>query len=166
MINDRIHRIQFNPDHLGISPMCDDFYDAKPTVSNRQAAKDKQEIAELKEHYGQWMGWKDQGILHDLREKHHRDNPSRLLLLSIAMGVAQQDGLKLGRQEKRRRDLLIGWINKHYAHFRDIIHQLVLGDSTGELSGAVSELAAYRRARPDDQDVEAMVKDSDFKRTK
>jgi hypothetical protein len=137
---------------------CDD----SPPRAKSQTAKDKQEVRELTQHYKQWMNWKDQGILHDLRVKHHRDNPSRLLLLSIAMGVAQQQNLPLGRQEKRRRELLIGWINKHYDHFRGIIDELVLADTTGKLSGDLQNLSGMLPLNPDDEDLAAIAKEFNF----
>jgi hypothetical protein len=133
-----------------ISASDEDSTTAPARSTNEQ---DVAEVSRLREYYQPWCNWTDRGILHDLKEIHHRPNPTRLLLLSIALGVSHELGIPIGRQEKRRRDLIVGWLNEHYSHVEGIIPELVLCDSRGPLSGPAEKLMQYRRDHPDDSDV-------------
>jgi hypothetical protein len=124
--------------------------------------KDNTEVQLLMDHYQPYLKWEGKGILHDLSVLHKRNNPSRLLLLSIALGISHAKNLALGRQEKRRRNLLIGWLNENYEHVHSVINELVLGDTSGDLSGPEAPLRAYQAAHPDNEEIEALVGDSKF----
>jgi hypothetical protein len=81
-----------------------------------RAKQDKAEVTRLTAYYRPWIDWTDQGILHDLKVIHDVDDPAKGLLLNIAVSVADQHQIRLGRQEKRRKDLLIGWLNEHHSY--------------------------------------------------
>jgi hypothetical protein len=142
--------------------MSESEEDLRESARMREKEADKDEVKNKTQHYSPFIAWEDKGILYDLNRWHGRNKPSRDLLLSIAMGVAAQCGLTIGREEKRRKSFLIGWINEHYDCFRDVIENLVLGDTTGSLSGPVEQLKQYREEHPEDEEVARAVRDADF----
>lgn len=107
------------------------------SVKQEALRKDQQQIREKKDEYRDYMDWKDKGILHDLKEIFHIENPTLQLLVTIAVVLQNmcKDHVMLGRQEKRRREILIGWFNKNYDMFKPYIPLLVIQDEMGNLSG-------------------------------
>jgi hypothetical protein len=76
--------------------------------------KDRSEVQKLTAYYQPWLGWTDKGILHDLKVRHDLVDPSNSLLIAIALRVATEHQITFGRQEQRRKQLMIGWLNKYY----------------------------------------------------
>jgi hypothetical protein len=112
-------------------------------------AKDKREVIQKRWEYDGFMDWRDRGIVYDLAQMHNVTNPALSLLLPIATAMSARIGVALGRQEKRRRDLLIGWINKHYDQICGYIPRLVFRDETGGMIGAcVDEWKRYHERNP------------------
>jgi hypothetical protein len=102
--------------------------DVKPATQ-----KDHNEVQQKKEEYGEFMTWgPERGILKDLAETFHIENPSLKYLVPIAQCVSHLTGVDLDRQDKRRRELLIGWFNKHYERVRPLLSGLVLVDDSGK----------------------------------
>jgi hypothetical protein len=88
----------------------------------------------------------DQGILHDLKVKHDIEDPSNKLLLSIAMTVAEEHHIALGRQEKRRKELLLGWLNEHF-NFYDV-GTLVLHPTQRTTTWTLQAIATQKESTP------------------
>jgi hypothetical protein len=92
--------------------------------------------------YRPFIEWSEPGILHDLKRFHNVEKPKVALLLAIASGVAQAGGMTMTRDVRRRRDLLIGWINSNYDRFRGIIEEITIaGDEGPTLTEQVQALA-------------------------
>jgi hypothetical protein len=85
--------------------------------------------------YAAFMNWTDRGILKDLKELFEIDDPPLPLLLTIARVLSEIIKIPLDRQDKRRREFLVGWFNKHYDHIRPHVSGLVLYHENGELKG-------------------------------
>jgi hypothetical protein len=98
-------------------------------------AKDREEIEEKRIEYHDYMEWKDQGIVHDLETQYQIFNPTIHLLLPIALLMADVLDVPIGRQEKRRKDLLIGWLNKNYVRIQPYLPRMVIIDERGDLRG-------------------------------
>jgi hypothetical protein len=125
-----------------------------PATSREQqqgaAAKDKREVMQKRQEYDGFIDWTDRGIVHDLARLHDIHKPALSLLLPIATAMSARIGVPLGRQEKRRKDLLVGWINKHYDQICGFVPQLVFRDQTGGLKGAsVGEWSRYHEKTPE-----------------
>jgi hypothetical protein len=104
---------------------------AEPGVRRPLAGKQGRRIDRLRDEYRPFIEWSDQGILHDLKRMHRVERPSLPLLLALAVPVAEAAGLKITRDIRDRRDLLIGWINRNYDRFRGIIEMIRIFDKTG-----------------------------------
>jgi hypothetical protein len=101
--------------------------------------------------YAGLMDLKDRGILYDLRRIHNLPDPTRNLLLGIATFVSRERKITLPRQEKRRRELLIGWLNLHYDKFKDLIPTLILYNRKESLNGPrMEDWPEYRAAIPNE----------------
>jgi hypothetical protein len=100
------------------------------------AAKDKREVMQKRQEYHGFMDWTDRDIVHDLARLHDIHKPALSLLLPIATTMSARIGVPLGRQEKRRKDLPVGWINKHYDQICGFVPQLVFRDQTRGVKGA------------------------------
>jgi hypothetical protein len=109
----------------------------KPESDRSKSAKekDKEEIEEKRREYHDFYDWKDKGILKDLETRFQVVNPSLQLLLPIASNIAHTTKIPLGRQEKRRKEFLIGWFNKHYDVIQMLIPRLIIKDDKGKLYG-------------------------------
>jgi hypothetical protein len=112
--------------------------------------KDKEEIEDKKREYRDFGAWTDKGILKDLKLLFQIENPSLQLLLPIAMNLSHILNLPLGRQEKRRKNFLIGWLNKHYELIEKFVPRLVIKDDKGNMRGpCLEEWSTFQRANPD-----------------
>jgi hypothetical protein len=109
----------------------------------RRQSTDARELQTLREHYAPFLSWTDRGILHDLKRKHGRSDPSLKLLHEVAMIVAQTYKLTVGRQEKRRKEFAIGWLNEHYEYVEPMLDDILMRDTTGGPSGRVDLAQAY-----------------------
>jgi hypothetical protein len=123
----------------------------RPNTRSRAAHdKDKQEIEEKRKEYSEFAEWQNKGILHDIVRYFGIENPSLQLLLPIAMNLSHVIQVQLGRQEKRRREFLVGWMNKHYEQIQSYIPHLVLTDDKGVIVGPnVEAWNRYKRENPD-----------------
>jgi hypothetical protein len=101
--------------------------------------KDQKEIEEKKKESREFSDWRDKGILADFQQLYQIDNPRLHTLLPIAMTMASIIGVSLGRQEKRRRGILIGWFNKNYELIRPLIPMIVFQDDKGNTFGPCSD---------------------------
>jgi hypothetical protein len=111
--------------------------------------KDKDEIEQKRQEYSEFMSWRDRGIIFELEGRCQVANPTLSLLLSIALSMSSLIGVPIGRQEKRRRDLLVGWLNMHYDEIKKYIPRMVIDDK-GELKGpGVAEWMKYKQEHPD-----------------
>jgi hypothetical protein len=98
-------------------------------------AKDKEEINQKRVEYREYIEWKDRGIVHDLEQHFQVANPTLSLLLPIALSMSSLIRIPIGRQEKRRKELLIGWLNKNYAAIQKYIPRMVIRDEKGDVKG-------------------------------
>jgi hypothetical protein len=98
-------------------------------------AKDKEEIDQKRVEYREYIEWKDRGIVHDLEQHFQVANPTLSLLLPIALSMSSLIKIPIGRQEKRRKELLIGWLNKNYAAIQKYIPRMVIRDERGDVKG-------------------------------
>jgi hypothetical protein len=111
--------------------------------------KDKQEIEEKRREYREFAEWQGKGILQDLVQYFGIENPPLQLLLPIAMSLSHMIKVQLGRQEKRRREFLIGWMNKYYDKIRDYIPNMVLKNDKGVITGPhVDAWERFKKANP------------------
>jgi hypothetical protein len=97
--------------------------------------KDKEEINQKRIEYREYMQWKGCGIVHDLEQQFQVTNPTLSLLLPIALSMSKLIDVPIGRQEKRHKDLLIGWLNKNYAAIQKYIPRMVIRDEKGNING-------------------------------
>jgi hypothetical protein len=97
--------------------------------------KDKQEFEMKKREYEGYMDWWDRGILYDLREIFGIPDPSFEVLLPIGLALARCIKMDLGRQEKRRKPLIIDWINKNYSRVEKYVRRMVICKEQVELRG-------------------------------
>jgi hypothetical protein len=98
--------------------------------------KDHSEIQHKREMYGDFMNWgPDRGILKDLADTFHVENPSLKFLVPIAQAMSATINVELDRQDKRRREFLIAWFNKNYDRIQPLIPHLVLLDEAGRANG-------------------------------
>jgi hypothetical protein len=117
--------------------------------------KDREEVERKKIQYKDYMEWKDRGILKDLKDYHGIDNPTRELLVTIAMLMGNECGIRPDRQDKRRRDLMIGWLNLHYEQIRAIVPNIVLRDTKGPMTGPNMDFwNVFRRDNPEHKAVQ------------
>jgi hypothetical protein len=113
-------------------------------------AKDKEEIEQKWRDYQGYMDWKEQGILHDLQKIYNILNPTIQLLLPIALNMSALINVPIGRQEKRRRNFLIGWLNKNYDEISKYIPRMVIRDEKGEMKGPnIVTWQRYAQENPD-----------------
>jgi hypothetical protein len=97
--------------------------------------RDQKEIEAKRGECRPWIESPGHAIIRDLQQYFHIENPPLQLLLEIAMSLANLIGVKLDRQDKRRRELLIGWFNKHYDRICDYVPRMVLRDDNGMMLG-------------------------------
>jgi hypothetical protein len=98
--------------------------------------KDHSEVQQKKEEYGEFMTWgPERGILKDLADMFQIENPPLKFLVPIAQCVSRLIDVELDRQDKRRRELLIGWFNKNYERIQPLLGGLILLDDTGRGTG-------------------------------
>jgi hypothetical protein len=123
-----------------------------PAATGRQrhaTAKDQEEIMQKRLEYQDFTDLRDRGIVHDLEVHFSIANPTLPLLLTIAKTMSSLTGIQIGRQEKRRRDLLIGWFNKNYNTIKTYIPQMVIKDESGEMKGpSLEKWDEFREANP------------------
>jgi hypothetical protein len=113
-------------------------------------ARDRDEVKQKRDEYSAFADWKDRGILHDLSQIHHINKPTQSLLLKTAMILARFHNVPLDRQDKRRKEVLIGWFNQHYDIFKDTIPKLAMKDKKGGFDGPNREAwKDFRRQNPD-----------------
>jgi hypothetical protein len=101
---------------------------------NRTEDQKQQELA--KARYGASAELKQSGILADLATFYGIKEPDRILLVTIAQTFAHLlPEIEFGREEKRRKNLTIGWLNDHYDRIQNYIPNLVITTKTGEVLG-------------------------------
>jgi alpha-L-fucosidase len=112
-------------------------------------SKDQEEIEAKRREYAPFLECPDKGILRDLRDVFDLDGPTLQHLLPIAQTLAHKIGEVLDRQDKRRREFVIGWLNKHYDEIREYIPRLVIRDDRGTLRGPHADaLNRYEEENP------------------
>jgi hypothetical protein len=117
--------------------------------------KDQEEITQKRLEYRDFTELRDCGIVHDLEVRYRIANPTLTLLLTIAKAMSSLTGIEIGRQEKRRRDLLIGWFNKHYDAIKTHVPHMVIKDEDGQMKGpAVEQWGEFCTANPNAQILE------------
>jgi hypothetical protein len=77
------------------------------------------------------------------------------LLRGVAVVVAHANKLTLGRQEKRRKEFVVGWLNEHYDCVEPMIDFMLLREAAGGTSGPVALARVYLAQNPEktDQDI-------------
>jgi hypothetical protein len=101
---------------------------------------------ELEEYTRHQQIWR---ILPALKQIHNIDKPSHAQLLAIARAVSARFGIVLDHEAKRRKSILIGWLNKNFEAFRETIPKIVLEDSRGHVWGPMkAEYEASAAANP------------------
>jgi hypothetical protein len=103
------------------------------------AAKDKWEVMQKRREYDGFLDWTDRGIVDDLARMYNICNLALSLLLPIVTNMSARIGVPLGCQEKRRRDLLLAWINKHYDQIRGFVPRLVFRNKAGGMTGTCAD---------------------------
>jgi hypothetical protein len=130
-----------------------------PLQARDARSKDKEEIEEKRNEYRDYMQWKGRGIIYDLEQVHQVFHPTIHLLLPIALVMADALKVQIGRQEKRRKDLLIGWFNKHYESIHSYIPRLVIIDEKGDLKGPHQQYwRRFENAHPTEELVDCILK--------
>jgi hypothetical protein len=108
-------------------------------IANPATEKDHSEVRQKKEAYDGYMNWGiDKGVLKDLAEIFHVQNPPLKFLLPIAQCMAVMMNIELDRQDKRRREVLIGWFNKNYDSIGPVMRNMVLIDTHGRANGPLA----------------------------
>jgi alpha-L-fucosidase len=110
---------------------------SKPSLDRTTEAKtkDKEEIEAKRREYAPFSDWSNKGILKDLKELFGMENPTLQHLLPIAQTMSHKIKEQLDRQDKRRREFVIGWLNKHYDQIRCYLPRMILRDDQGVLKG-------------------------------
>jgi hypothetical protein len=122
--------------------MGDEYEDVKPTTK-----RDHSEIRQKKEAYGEFMKWGSRrGVLKDLSEIFHVENPPLKFLVPIAQCLSAILNVELDRQDKRRRELLVGWFNKNYERIAPVMPHMILIDGDGRAIGPRAEAFQQFRA--------------------
>jgi hypothetical protein len=111
--------------------------------------RDQEQIMQKRLEYRDFADLRDHGIVHDLAVHYGIANPTLPLLLTIAKAMSKLAGIEIGRQEKRRRDLLIGWFNKNYDKIQAHVPHMVIKNEDGEMKGpSLEKWEKYRVANP------------------
>jgi hypothetical protein len=134
------------------------FHFLKSAMSHTKQLRNKRNLAGDKKHrelalarYGKSAELRWTGILADLETFHGIETPDRILLVTIAQTLAHLlPDSEFGREEKRRKNLTIGWLNYHYDQIRDYIPNLVITTKTGEALGPqAAEFTRWTSQHPD-----------------
>jgi hypothetical protein len=95
-----------------------------------------EEVESLKQYYGEYAKWgSDKGILKALIDLFKIHNPTLEALRTMANVLSARLELPLGRQEKRRKFLLVGWFNKNFPLIEPLLPNLVIIDDSGTAIG-------------------------------
>jgi hypothetical protein len=116
-------------------------------ICQRQQSRNRNqnEVDMLRKKYGVpqpgpgLAAWLAEGIREDLATTHQIQNASRRILLVIAKAVSLIIEVKLGRNEKRQAELLIGWFKYNYDKIRPLLNFIVIKLPNGELVGPLTE---------------------------
>jgi hypothetical protein len=107
--------------------------------SHEASLKDKQECQAKRKEYADYAKWTNHGILKDLEESFALTDPSRRTLLPIVQTLSTLINVPVDRQDKRRKEFLIGWCNKNYDLIKPKLKTLVLMNDKREMKGIGSE---------------------------
>jgi hypothetical protein len=122
---------------------------APPRLSATE--KDRQQVSQRRAKYQSSTSRTDGGILADLKEHFGIENPPLPLLFQIGMNLSKACNVKFPRDERRRRELLIGWLNHNYDTFKACIPKMVIRDEEGNYSGPFRESwESFRANNPDE----------------
>ena len=103
--------------------------------NKKAVAKDAEEIEKKKQEYAEYMDWTDRGILVDLKEMFDMEKPTKDDLKALARIVGEHLNIEVDRQDKRRKEFMVGWFNKNYELIRPVLSQMVLIGKNGEAHG-------------------------------
>jgi hypothetical protein len=118
-------------------------------MSSQLTVQDQAKVRQREIKYGEFMRQQDTGILQYLEVNHGISNPTRRLLKMIARVMSHMLGIELDREDKRRKNLLIGWLNFNFELIRPHIAGVVICDGDGRATGFMAQqLDDYRRANP------------------
>lgn len=121
---------------------------AKTELRERARERNRKEVDELREKYKEYMNWKDKGIEHELRTVFGIESASLSFLIGVTDTIIKAIGdksLATGRQEKRHRDLMVGWMNVYWDRLQPFMHKLVIESSDHKFPGPAGERwKAYR----------------------
>jgi hypothetical protein len=95
------------------------------------ASSEQKRIARKKDKYRPFIEWAEEGILVDLKKFHDIPAPSHRLLLALALEVARSAEVNIDRDVRRRKYMLVGWINSHYDLFRGLVERFVITNPKG-----------------------------------
>jgi hypothetical protein len=70
------------------------------------------------------MGW--QAIA-----KHFGEHLTQTELLSVAQVIGNEVGIKIDREAKRRKEVLVKWFDENYEHVREVLPRITLEDECG-----------------------------------
>jgi hypothetical protein len=115
----------------------------------RDTKDDQKQVAIKRKEYADY-GWKDRGVLVDLKNQFQMTSPNCDTLRAIAVNLSVLTNIKLDHQDKRRREFLVGWCNKHYDVIGPILKRLTIVDDSGEMRGSnKGKLEEYMKENPE-----------------
>jgi hypothetical protein len=116
----------------------------KQLRNKRNLAEDRKQRELIEARYAEFAELKQSGILADLATFYGIKEPDQTLLVTIAQTLAHLlPEIEFGREEKRRKNLTIGWLNYHYDRIRNYIPNLVITTKTGEVVGPQAAQFTY-----------------------
>jgi hypothetical protein len=107
----------------------------KSKWTTRTKENDDKCVNKLKTHYQKFISSDGESpILQFLTDKQGITGPRMDFLRPFATVIVKEAGITLGRQEKRRRPLLIGWLNENIKAVEEIYPNMVWGEDNLELA--------------------------------
>jgi hypothetical protein len=122
--------------------------DDRKRRTRKDTDNDRKEVTRLTAHYREYL-WADHGILHDLEQEFKIRCPCMAILRQIAVLLGKVIGIEPGRQERRRREFCIGWLNEHYDAIREYIPRLVINDGEFEVGPHLRDWRQFKEDNPD-----------------
>lgn len=133
-------------------------------ANKERADKDREEVAEKTAMYGSLREWKDKGIIHEFKETFGVENPTKDDLLALAQIVSKHTSIVLDRQDKRRKNILIGWFNSNWEQIRPLLSRVVVinkNETRGERKDAWMKIVK-NPSTANEKELVAFLKESNY----
>lgn len=133
--------------------------EAREVKNEKAVAKNTEEVQMKIEEYKDYMNWKNHGIVPEMERIFGVKEPVKEELLTLARMISKTLDIELDRQDKRRRDFLIGWFNKNFEIIRPILSKIVRIDPDGVSHGEhAEEWEIFKQTNPTDDLVVTLEK--------